>query len=38
MSKSQLKRCLSKLIKEQVIEVVLKLYDARKESSDVVLR
>ena len=34
MSKAQLKKCLSKLTKEQVIEVVLELYDARKEAKE----
>lgn len=34
MSKAQVKKCLSKLTKEQVIEVVLELYDARKEAKE----
>lgn len=34
MSKAQLKKHLSTLTKEQVIEVILKLYDARKEAKE----
>ena len=34
MSKAQLKRHLTKLTKEQVIDVVLELYDARKEAKE----
>ena len=32
MSKAQLKKHLIKLTKEQVIDVVLELYEARKEA------
>ncbi|WP_291530228.1 DUF6155 family protein [Bacteroides sp. UBA939] len=34
MSKAQLKKQLSSLSKEQIIEVVLELYDARKEAKE----
>ena len=34
MSKAQLKKHLSDLTKEQVIEVILELYDARKEAKE----
>lgn len=34
MSKAKLKKYLSSLTKEQVIDVVLELYDARKEAKD----
>ena len=34
MSKAQLKRHLTKLTKEQVIDVILELYDARKEAKE----
>lgn len=35
MSKAQLKRHLTKLIKEQVIDVVLELYEARKKPKNI---
>lgn len=34
MTKAQLKKHLQKLPKEQVIEVILELYDARKEAKE----
>lgn len=34
MSKAQLKKHLSALTKEQIIEVILELYDARKEAKE----
>ena len=34
MSKAQLKKNLMALTKEQVIDVVLELYDARKEAKE----
>ena len=34
MSKAQLKRHLTKLTKEQVIDVVMELYEARKEAKE----
>lgn len=34
MSKAKLKKYLQTLSKEQVIEVMLELYDARKEAKD----
>lgn len=34
MSKAQLKKHLSALNKEQIIEVMLELYDARKEAKE----
>ena len=34
MSKAQLKKHLIKLTKEQVVDVVLELYDARKEAKE----
>lgn len=34
MSKAQLKKQLSALTKEQIIEVILELYDARKEAKE----
>ena len=34
MSKAQLKKHLLKLTKEQVVDVVLELYDARKEAKE----
>lgn len=34
MSKAQLKKYLSKLTQEQVIDVILELYDARKEAKE----
>ena len=37
MSKSQLKKHLTALTKEQVIDVVLELYEARKEAKEYLL-
>ena len=34
MSKAQLKKHLAALTKEQIIEVILELYDARKEAKE----
>ncbi|ETK07772.1 hypothetical protein T231_15470 [Tannerella sp. oral taxon BU063 isolate Cell 6/7/9] len=32
MSKAQLKKCIKSMPKEELIEVILGLYDARKEA------